>query len=102
MFDIIIMISFTCERCGKRFHLDEHLGGRRGRCSQCGLVMRIPAPAAGDPPSPEPEATAEPEISLVPAEEPASAPERAPFRLSPLELRPHQRPENPQSLPAAL
>ena len=38
-------IMFTCENCGKRFKVDERLQGRRGRCSHCGHVMRIPAAA---------------------------------------------------------
>src|ERR1700677_4199190 len=35
-------IIFTCENCGKRFKVDERSQGRRGRCSHCGHVMRIP------------------------------------------------------------
>ena len=37
-------ISFTCENCGKHFQVDERAHGRRGRCSDCGHVMRIPGP----------------------------------------------------------
>jgi hypothetical protein len=37
------MIVFTCPGCGKSFHVDEGLTGRRSRCKQCGNVTRIPA-----------------------------------------------------------
>jgi uncharacterized protein (DUF983 family) len=37
------MIEFTCPGCGKSFHVDEGLTGRRSRCKQCGNVTRIPA-----------------------------------------------------------
>ncbi len=39
-------IIFTCENCGKRFMVDERSQGRRGRCSHCGHVMRIPGARA--------------------------------------------------------
>ena len=42
-------IIFTCENCGKRFKVDERSQGRRGRCSVCGHVMRIPGPAVAEP-----------------------------------------------------
>jgi hypothetical protein len=41
-----MLINFSCENCGKQFNVDERSRGRRGRCSQCGHVMRIPGGAA--------------------------------------------------------
>ena len=41
-------INFTCENCGKRFKVDERSQGRRGRCSHCGHVMRIPGAAVAE------------------------------------------------------
>ena len=41
-----MLINFNCENCGKGFSVDEHAHGKRGRCSNCGHVMRIPGAAA--------------------------------------------------------
>ena len=43
-----MLINFACENCGKDFSVDEHLHGRRGRCSNCGHVMRIPGAEASN------------------------------------------------------
>ena len=37
-----MLLIFTCENCGKRFQVDESAQGKRGRCKNCGHVMRIP------------------------------------------------------------
>src|ERR1700722_15497996 len=72
-----MFINFTCENCGKQFSVDEHSHGKRGRCSNCGHVMRIPRPEAAD------RATATTTSSNIkPESEPAfriSAPEPPPF-----------------------
>ena len=70
-------INFTCENCGKGFSVDERTQGKRGRCSNCGHVMRIPraevtdqahaAPAAS---SPEVKSESEPAFRLSPPEPP--------------------------------
>jgi DNA-directed RNA polymerase subunit RPC12/RpoP len=70
-------ITFTCEQCGKQFKVDERSQGRRGRCSVCGHVMRIPVPAVAEP-EPAPVVAAEPAADL-------------PFRLSPPEPHPLAR-----------
>jgi DNA-directed RNA polymerase subunit RPC12/RpoP len=70
-------IIFTCETCGKRFNVDERSQGRRGRCSHCGHVMRIPGARVS-------------EHSQTPA--PAATPDDdAPFKLSPPEPHPQAR-----------
>jgi hypothetical protein len=73
-----MLINFACENCGKDFSVDEHLHGRRGRCSNCGHVMRIPGAAASNRAN-APAPAASPEIK------PESEP---PFRLSPPEPPP--------------
>jgi hypothetical protein len=80
-------ISFACEKCGRQFQVDEISGGKRGRCSQCGHIMRIPKSTEAD--------TAE--VHQEAPTGPAPAAEEPPFRLSPLEPRPIVRP-----LPQAL
>jgi hypothetical protein len=82
-----MIISFTCENCGKRFHVDEHSQGKRGRCSQCGHVMRIPNSTAAD--------VAAPPVYVPPTAEPKTEGEEPLFRLSPLETRPMVRPQPP-------
>jgi hypothetical protein len=37
-------MTFSCERCGHRFEVDESLAGKSGRCKQCGHEMRVPSP----------------------------------------------------------
>ena len=58
-----MLLVFACESCGKRFQVDERFQGKRGRCSHCGHLMRIPHTAA--------------EAHAVPAVAPAAAPETA-------------------------
>ncbi len=78
-----MLLQFPCENCGKSFQVDERFRGKRGRCSQCGHIMRIPSASVVDP--------AAREVSTGPSTELASAPEEAPFRLSPPEPRPGMR-----------
>jgi hypothetical protein len=35
-------ISFSCPHCGKRFQVDDELGGLRGRCKGCGGSFEVP------------------------------------------------------------
>jgi hypothetical protein len=72
-----MLINFTCENCGKGFSVDEHSHGKRGRCSNCGHVMRIPGALATDrahvaaaAPSPEIKPESEPAFRLSPPEPP--------------------------------
>jgi ribosomal protein S27E len=37
-----MLLIFSCENCGKRFQVDESAQGKRGRCKDCGHVMKIP------------------------------------------------------------
>jgi DNA-directed RNA polymerase subunit RPC12/RpoP len=67
-------IIFTCKNCGKRFTVDEPSQGRRGRCSHCGHVMRIPGPAGAEHAHP-------PARAATPDAE-------SPFKLSPPEPHP--------------
>ncbi len=73
-----MLINFTCENCGKAFSVDEQAHGKRGRCSNCGHVMRIPGAAATGRAD---EAATASSPQIKPDSEP-------PFRLSPLEPRP--------------
>jgi hypothetical protein len=73
--EVSMFLVFACEHCGKRIRVDARSQGRRGRCGNCGQVMRIPHVEA-------------------PAHAPAPAAE-APFRLSP----PEPPPEVPRALP---
>jgi hypothetical protein len=70
-------INFTCENCGKGFSVDERTQGKRGRCANCGHVMRIPrAEATGHghvtatASSPEVKSESEPAFRLSPPEPP--------------------------------
>ena len=72
-----MLINFTCENCGKGFSVDEHSHGKRGRCSNCGHVMRIPGALATDrahavasAPAPEIKPESEPAFRLSPPEPP--------------------------------
>jgi hypothetical protein len=97
-----MLIIFTCENCGKGFKVDERSQGKRGRCSHCGHVMRIPradvahphTPAAASHPEAEPPFRLSPpesrpmvrEVSVSPAAEPdAQAPAGPPPTAFPLE-----------------
>jgi hypothetical protein len=35
-------IAFECAQCHKRYHVADELGGKRGRCKQCGFSFTIP------------------------------------------------------------
>ncbi len=74
-----MVISFTCEKCGKHFQVEEHLHGKRGRCSQCGHVMKIPESAGGQ------------HAPLRSGEQQADSP----FKLSPPEPHPGARDPGP-------
>jgi len=41
-----MLLLFSCENCGKRFQVDESTQGKRGRCKNCGHLMRIPQTGA--------------------------------------------------------
>ena len=75
-----IVIIFSCEDCGRKFEVDDKCLGRRGRCTQCGHVMRISQSVRQAP------ASREQVPEVMP--EPAVMPEAAPFRLSPPDPRP--------------
>jgi HEAT repeat protein len=46
-----MLISFSCENCGKGFEVDSANAGKRCRCRQCGHIFRIPElHSAGNPP----------------------------------------------------
>ena len=47
-------LTFDCERCGRRYSLDESLAGRHGRCKACNHPFTVPggaAPAAPEAPA---------------------------------------------------
>jgi hypothetical protein len=37
-------LTFSCERCGHRFEVDESSAGKHGRCKRCGHEMTVPSP----------------------------------------------------------
>ena len=45
-------ITFACGQCGKSFTVDDSLGGKTGRCKQCGGTMTIPFAGADAPAAP--------------------------------------------------
>ena len=69
------MIRFQCD-CGKAFNVPDEQAGKRGKCSACGNMMRIPGgpPLAKPIASPAPAAPARKPASPAPA---ASSPPRA-------------------------
>jgi DNA-directed RNA polymerase subunit RPC12/RpoP len=69
-----MLLIFTCESCGKRFKVEERSQGKRGRCANCGHVMRIPRSDVA-------------ELAQTSAATAAPEPE-PPFRLSPPESFP--------------
>lgn len=71
-----MLLLFSCENCGKHFQVDESAHGKRGRCKNCGHVMRIPQAGA-----------AKAEHAHTPGEARPHLPE-TPFRLSPAEPPP--------------
>jgi hypothetical protein len=78
-----MLLLFSCENCGKHFQVDESAQGKRGRCKNCGHVMRIPQAGA-----------AKAEHTHVAGEAKARSPE-TPFRLSPAEPPPDSQQEIP-------
>lgn len=38
------MISFACEKCGKKLKASEEQSGKKARCGQCNEVVVVPAP----------------------------------------------------------
>lgn len=76
------MISFTCGRCAKPYHLDDSLAGKKARCKACGNEFRIPdaSAAVADPkasaPAFDPYGLAEPAPSADPFGNPGG---REPF-----------------------
>lgn len=88
-----MLMLFTCEQCGKRILVDATMQGRKGRCGNCGHVMRIPLADEAHlqpPPLPQTGVAEQPKHAEVhPSAQPAAAPAgEAPFRLSPPEERP--------------
>lgn len=47
-------IVTSCESCGKRYALGDHLAGRRLKCKACGAVITAPSAAAAEPAYDEP------------------------------------------------
>ena len=45
-----MQISFECEKCGRRYKVDEAKVGQSAKCRDCGAAIRVPVPA---PPSEE-------------------------------------------------
>ena len=37
-------IAFPCEKCGKKFEVDQALAGKKCKCKQCGHIFLIPVP----------------------------------------------------------
>lgn len=50
------MITFSCQKCGKRFSVADEFAGRQGRCKKCGATITVPDPrtAAASPTGPPP------------------------------------------------
>ncbi len=36
--------EFSCTQCGKTYHGDEKIAGKRMKCQKCGTILRIPIP----------------------------------------------------------
>jgi ubiquitin-protein ligase/DNA-directed RNA polymerase subunit RPC12/RpoP len=36
------MISFTCDKCGKRFSVPDKFSGKKGKCKNCGTLVVVP------------------------------------------------------------
>jgi hypothetical protein len=88
-----MLLIFTCENCHRRFKVDESSQGKRGRCSYCRHVMRIPRADSTEPHRP---GTARPAAAAKPAGQGKPAAEAVPeFRLS----EPEERPQVPSFVP---
>jgi hypothetical protein len=51
-FEATMAVTFSCERCGKRYQVGVDLAGRSVKCKACGSVMRIPSPNVAKAPAP--------------------------------------------------
>lgn len=88
-------IEVPCGQCGRRFQLDESLGGRKIKCKSCGCVIAVPngtgsgetakaavlksfdepsAPRANHQPAPSPRIEPKPAVSAPQRTAPAAAP----------------------------
>lgn len=53
------MIEFKCSECGENLRVRDEAAGKRGKCRQCGTILRVPHAAAPTPtPSPPPTGSA--------------------------------------------
>src|SRR5690349_14463649 len=101
-------ITFFCQKCGKRFDLDERMVGRRARCKQCQHEFVIPnpsppAPAAELRPAPRPVAPRGRPTSPVrpsPSRPAPKSPAHDPFGLEDEPANPYSYP-SPSSFPMA-
>jgi len=59
------MIKFSCPKCGKSYHIDEAQAGKKGKCSNCGLELRVPSPSTVSE-EPTPLASSVPEDTPTP------------------------------------
>ncbi len=82
------MISIACNKCQKRYRLDDKFAGKRAKCKECGQIMAIPAPAASD------------DAYLPPAQDPPPAPVAEDLAVTPAK-RPTPQPPTPPSRPVA-
>jgi hypothetical protein len=62
------MIHFTCAACGRSFSVNDHLAGRRGKCSSCSAELIVPQVDVQQP------LTAEPELRAILIDQPVIAP----------------------------
>lgn len=87
------MIEFNCSECGKKLKVADDSCGKRGKCPQCGALLRVPETG-----SPAPESNAVSQLapsSTSPAQRPVSDPERppnpAPAKAGDLDFELHSR-----------
>jgi MoxR-like ATPase len=65
----MMSISFSCQKCGKQYEVDDALAGKHAKCKGCGVFLQVPVPEPvrildDDPPAPaisNAESAAEPE-----------------------------------------
>jgi predicted Zn finger-like uncharacterized protein len=43
------MIEFQCPKCGKQYRVKDEGAGKRGKCTQCGEVLKVPSLRTGAP-----------------------------------------------------